>query len=310
MSRIIITLALFFLSLGVGAQQSLSSEDVLKMRPFVVQGRVVVDYSTIYYEELGKGEPVIFIHDHSLSHCMWDEQFFEFSLRFRAIRYDLRGYGDSSSQIEYVQFTHAEDLISLMDALSIDKAHIIGLGFGGSVAADMLAGYPERVSSAVLVSGNLRNVPGPSQPIPAAGTSKRDLKVTKQKDTDKDKLRQKRLNELLKTAGSKREEIREFLTLMIEQWDVWQAFHKEARVLGGLDTIETLKEKRPSVPVLVVEGKAKGNTYSDKPEILNYLPAGKIVLLNDCGQLLNMEQPEAFNRAVLDFIDSVVALDI
>lgn len=305
--RIIIILALFFSSAGVGAQQSLSSEDILKMRLNVVQGRIEADYSTIYYEELGQGEPVILIHDHSLSNCMWDAQFYAFSSRFRVIRYDLRGYGDSSSQIEYIQFTHAEDLITLMDALGIDKAHIIGLGLGGSVATDMLAWYPERVFSAVLASGNLQKIPGPSQSMPAAGTSKRDLKVAKQKETDKDKIRQKRLNELLKTAGSKREEIREQLTLMIEQWDVWQAFHKEAHVLGGLDTYEIVKEKQPGIPVLVVEGKSKGNTNSNAPEVLNYLPSGKLLLLNDCGRLLNMEQPEAFNRSVLDFIDSVIS---
>lgn len=274
------------------------------MRQHVVQGCVVTDYSTLYYEELGKGEPVILIHDHSLSNLMWEQQFYNLSQNYRMIRYDLRGYGESSSQIEYIHFTHAEDLIALMDALNLNKAHVIGLGMGGSVATDMLTWYPERVSSAVLVSGNLEKIPGPSQPMLPAGSSKKDLKFVKQKETDKDKVRQKRLNEILKTAGSQRDNIREPLSVMIQTWDVWQAFHKEARVLGGLDTYETLKEKRPRIPVLIVEGRAKGNTPSDTKEILNMLPLSKFILLEDCGQLLNMEQPEAFNQMVLDFIDS------
>ncbi|NDV81053.1 alpha/beta hydrolase [Bacteroides sp. 51] len=278
------------------------------MRQYVVQGRVATDYSTLYYEELGEGDPVILVHDHSLSNLMWEQQFYTLSQKYRMIRYDLRGYGESSSQIEYVHFTHAEDLIALMNALSLEKAHLVGLGMGGSIATDMLAMYPERVSSAVLASGNLEKIPGPSQPVLPAGSSKKDLKTVKQKETDKDKIRQKRLNEILKTAGSQRENIREPLSAMIQAWDVWQAFHKEARILGGLDTYETLKEKRPQIPVLIVEGKAKGNAYSHTTEILNILPLSKFILLEDCGRLLNIEQPEAFNQIVLDFIDSTAPL--
>ena len=308
MKRIVIILTFFLLGTRLYAQTLLSPETIKEMRQYVVQGRVVTDYSTLYYEELGDGDPVILIHDHSLSNLMWEQQFYALSQNYRMIRYDLRGYGESSPQIEYIHFTHAEDLIALMNALNLDKAHLIGLGMGGSIATDVLAMYPERVSSAVLVSGNIEKIPGPSQPLLPAGSSKKDLKVVKQKETDKDKIRQKRLNEILKTAGSQREKIREPLDAMIRAWDVWQVFHKEARMLGGLDTCEMLKEKRPQIPVLIVEGKAKGNTRSDTTEILSVLPLGKFILLEDCGRLLNMEQPEAFNRLVLDFIVSTAPL--
>ena len=55
------------------------------------------------------------------------------------IRYDLRGYGISSSQTEDYQFTHAVDLVTLMDSLHIKIAHIVGLSLGGFITADMLA---------------------------------------------------------------------------------------------------------------------------------------------------------------------------
>ena len=62
---------------------------------------------------------------------MWDEQFAEFAKEYRVIRYDLRGYGASSSQTEDYQFTHVQDLVTLMDSLHIRKAHIVGLSLGG-----------------------------------------------------------------------------------------------------------------------------------------------------------------------------------
>lgn len=307
MKQIVAVLTFFLLGTRLVAQTPLPLETIEKMRPHVVQGRVVADYSTLYYEELGAGEAVVLIHDHALSHLMWESQFYALSRHFRTIRYDLRGYGESSSQVEYLHFTHAEDLVALLDALNLPKVHLIGVGMGGAVATDMLAEHPERVLSAVLVSGNLVKIPGPSEPLLPAGSSKKDLKTVQPNETNKEKIRQKRLNELLKTAGSRREDIREPLSEMIRAWDVWQAFHKEARLLGGCDTYEALKEKRPPVRVLVVEGQAKRNPRSDATEILGLLPSSRFVRLEDAGHLLTMEQPEAFNQLVLEFLPSTAS---
>lgn len=83
-------------------------------QPQIKSGYVKVPEGSLYYEEAGTGEPLVFIHGHSLDHRMWDEQFLEFAKNYRTIRYDLRGYGISSRQTEDFQFTHAEDLIALM----------------------------------------------------------------------------------------------------------------------------------------------------------------------------------------------------
>ena len=97
----------------------------------VKQGRINVGNGSLYYEEAGQGEPIIFVHGHSLDHRMWDEQFLVFAKKYHVIRYDLRGYGISSSQTEDYQFMHVEDLVTLMDSLHIKKAHIVGLSLGG-----------------------------------------------------------------------------------------------------------------------------------------------------------------------------------
>lgn len=268
------------------------------------QGRVGVLRGSLYYEEQGSGEPVILIHGHSLDRRMWDGQFSELARHYRVIRYDMRGYGKSTPQTENFQFTHAEDLIVLMDSLHIDKAHIIGLSLGGEVGADMVGWFPERVRSAVLVSGNLRLTPGPSQPMRGAEAARYDEKIARNKAIGVDELKRRWFRRLMNMGGSRRERMRDALWTMIEEWDAWQSYHKEVRTVAGLDAFARLKKNRPAIPVLIVEGRAPGNHFSTRPEMLKYLPKGRLKVIDDCGHMLNMERPAEFNKVVLDFLST------
>ena len=232
---------------------------------------------------------------------MWEEQFDAFARHYRTIRYDVSGYGRSSEQVEGVQFTHAVDLIRLMDALGIEQAHLVGLSMGGFIGADMLGCTPERVRSAVLASGNIRRSPGPSTPMDEEEAARRDREIAELKAKGVDVMKRGWFEGLMQSAGTQRERMREPLWQMISDWSAWQPLHKEARVIVGLDTWQALRERRPEVPVLPVEGNAPGNRYSEHPEILDDLPHGRQVILEDCGHMLNMEQPKAFNEAVLRF---------
>lgn len=270
--------------------------------PALAQGYVKVPRGSLYYEERGSGEPLILIHGHSLDRRMWDEQFAEFARHYRVIRYDMRGYGKSSSQTEDFQFTHAEDLIVLMDSLHISRAHIVGLSLGGEVGADMLGWFPDRVKSAILVSGNARLSAGPSQPMSAAEHQRYDEKIARNRAMGVDALKRRWFNQLMKMGGSCRERMRAPLWEMIDGWDAWQSFHKEVRTVAAMDAFVQLKKTRPQIPVLILEGRAPGNWYSSHPEMLKYLPNGRLKVINDCGHMLNMERPVEFNKVVLDFI--------
>lgn len=268
------------------------------------QGRIGVPRGSLYYEEQGSGEPVILIHGHSLDRRMWDGQFGELARRYRVIRYDMRGYGKSTPQAENFQFTHVEDLIVLMDSLHIDKVHIIGLSLGGEVGADMVGWFPERVRSAVLISGNLRLTPGPSQPMRGAEAARYDEKIARNKAMGVNELKRRWFRRLMNMGGSRRERMRDALWTMIEEWDAWQSYHKEVRTVAGLDAFARLKKNRPAIPVLIVEGRAAGNHFSAHPEMLKYLPKGRLKVIDDCGHMLNMERPAEFNKVVLDFLST------
>lgn len=279
--------------------------EILKGNSLVIkQGRINVGNGSLYYEEAGQGEPIIFVHGHSLDHRMWDEQFSVFAKKYHVIRYDLRGYGISSSQTEDYQFMHAEDLITLMDSLRIPKAHIVGLSLGGFITADMLAYFPDRMLSAFLASGNIRKSKGPSEPMTPEEARIRDKEIAALKEKGVDVMKKEWFEGLMKSGGSQRERMRESLWQMIDEWDAWQPLHKEVRVVAGLDAIEKLKKNHPDVPALIVEGHSSSNRFSKEPPILQYLPNGKLKVIDDCGHMLNMERPEEFNAALEEFLKS------
>lgn len=259
----------------------------------------------LYYEEAGEGVPLIFVHGHSLDCRMWDRQFYVFARNYRTIRYDLRGYGKSSPQSEDYQFTHVEDLVALMDSLHIDKAHIVGLSLGGYIGTDMLGWFPERMLSAVLASGNLRKSKGPSQPMTSDEAALRDKEISDLKARGIDAMKKEWFDGLVASGGTLRDSIREPLWKMINDWDAWQPLHKEVRVTAGMDAFEELKKKRPEVPVLILEGRSENNRFPEHPEILDYLPNAKMMVIDDCGHMLNMERPKEFNKILNEFLSGL-----
>lgn len=257
----------------------------------------------LYYEVQGSGSPVILLHGHSLDTRMWDEQYKAFAKKHRVVRFDFRGYGRSSEQTETFQFTHMKDLLTVMDSLHISRAHIVGLSMGSFVAADLLALHPERIISCTMASGGMKTYKGPSEPMDSIESAQRDKKIAALKEYGVEKMKKEWLEQLIASGGSKRERMRKPLKAMIDTWTAWQPLHKEVRVIEAHDSEVVFRSHKTMVPTLVLTGGAevKGKPY--RPWELDYLPNGTQQVLPDCGHMMNMEQPEAFNNAVLTFIE-------
>jgi pimeloyl-ACP methyl ester carboxylesterase len=131
---------------------------------------------------------------------------------------------------------------------------------------------------------------------------KRDEEIAALKVKGVDVMKHEWFEGLMSSGGTRKERMRQPLWEMIDDWDAWQPLHKEVRVVAGLDAYEAIKKNHPTVPTLIVEGKSANNRYSNQPEILKYLPNGKLKVLEDCGHMLNMEQPKAFNAALREFL--------
>ena len=88
----------------------------------------------LYYEETGRGVPVVFVHEFAGDYRAWEPQMRHFGQRYRAIAFNARGYPPSEVPGEvgkYSQARAADDIASVMDALNISQAHVVGLSMGG-----------------------------------------------------------------------------------------------------------------------------------------------------------------------------------
>ena len=105
------------------------------------------------YDEAGSGPPLLLLHAGIADRRMWDDVLPLLSERFRVIRPDLRGYGETP--LPDGPFVYAADAAELLRALGIARAHVVGVSMGGSVAVDLALAHPELVDHLVLVGAGL-----------------------------------------------------------------------------------------------------------------------------------------------------------
>src|SRR5258707_15669874 len=104
----------------------------------------------LHVEESGAGTPVIFIHEYAGGYRSWETQLRHFSRQHRCVTYSQRGYPPSdvpSDPARYSQDLARDDVIAVMDALGIDKAHVVGHSMGAYTALHVGIRYPRRCLS-------------------------------------------------------------------------------------------------------------------------------------------------------------------
>lgn len=114
---------------------------------------VAIAGGEIYYEEVGSGEPLIFVSGLNGVARYWQPQVAFFSTRFRVITYDHRGTGSSDKlQREFSIDQMTSELVELMDALGVERAHVVGLSTGGAIAQTLGIVHRTRVNRLVMCS--------------------------------------------------------------------------------------------------------------------------------------------------------------
>jgi len=111
------------------------------------------EQAQLHYELAGDGPPVVLVHAGIADSRMWEPQWQSFVQAHRSVRYDLRGFGES--RLESGAFSHARDLIALLERLEIERAALVGVSLGGRVALEVAVARPELVSALVLVGCGL-----------------------------------------------------------------------------------------------------------------------------------------------------------
>ncbi len=120
-------------------------------------GYAEINEAKIYYEIAGSGIPLVLVHGFSLDRRMWDDQFAFLATEYRVIRYDVRGFGNSTD-VPVQPYSYPDDLMRLMDHIGIEAAHLVGLSMGGAIVVDFAVEHPERVLSLVPVDAPLDGV--------------------------------------------------------------------------------------------------------------------------------------------------------
>src|SRR5881227_3896507 len=107
----------------------------------------------LYYEETGKGIPIVFIHEFAGDYRSWEQQVRYFGRYYRCIAVNARGYPPSDVPKDlaaYSQERARDDIRAVLDALDIEKAHIVGLSMGAFAALHFGFAYPARARSLVI----------------------------------------------------------------------------------------------------------------------------------------------------------------
>ena len=125
-------------------------------------GYLDVDGGRLYFEVEGRGDPLLLIHAGVANLRMRDEQVPIFAEQHRVIRYDTRGFGRTTT--EDVPYSNRRDIRQLLDHLGVERAAVLGISRGGSIATDFTLEFPERVWGLILVAaglGGLKTDPAP-----------------------------------------------------------------------------------------------------------------------------------------------------
>lgn len=129
--------------------------------------QAAVNGITVKYELTGPENAPVIVCSHCLAGSMgiWDPQMADLENKYRVLCYDVRGHGGSSAPDEaYTMEMLASDIFGLMDVLSIDRVHFMGISMGGMIGQTLALMHPERVSSLILCDTTCM-VPEAMQPV-------------------------------------------------------------------------------------------------------------------------------------------------
>ncbi len=269
--------------------------------PENTSGYAEINGARMYYEVAGDGMPVVFVHAGVADRRMWDDQFPVFAERYRAIRFDMRGFGNTEPvAAEYA--TH-DDLHALLQVLGVERAYLIGCSMGGGTCMDFALEHPDMAAALVMVGsgpvGLDLDVPMPAKfaEIEAAaknGEWEKFLELQTQVWFDGEGRAPSDVNQAARAKMAAMN--RNALALSRHAQGQYKAMQPTAA--------ERLEELR--LPVLVVYGDRDIPYIQAAAKVMGeHIAGAKVVLMPNTAHLPNMERPDEFNQIVLNFFHDI-----
>ncbi len=264
------------------------------------------DGTRIYYEETGSGTPLAFLHEYAGDHRSWRDAVRRFSRDYRCITIAARGYPPSDvpdNDAAYGQDIANRDVIAVLDAAGVDRAHVVGLSMGAYTTLQLTIHFPERLVSAV-----------------AAGAGAGALKATRQQFLAEAAAsaaameRATRLDARQIGLGPTRVQLQNKDPL---GWQTMIDHLAEHPPRGAAKVLRNVQGRRPSLydleaelravttPVLLIVGDEDEPCLDPNLFMKRIMPAARLAMLPGSGHVLNYEEPARFNELVGTFLASV-----
>lgn len=258
----------------------------------------------IEYSQAGSGPPIVFLHAFPLTHEMWQTQFETLQNEYSIVAPDLRGFGGTSSfegtaSIEQM----ARDVNDLLDALGISEPIVLcGLSMGGYAALNFTHHYPQRLRGLVLCDTR-------AEADTDEAKEKRNANIEFVKQNGAAALVEKVLPALL--GETTRRENSE----LVEQVREWGSAAPVSTLVAALEALRDRTDATPwlsqiKVPTLLIFGEEDALAPTAVIETLhNGITGSKLEKIPQAGHLSNLENPAAFNAALLEFLQGLASID-
>jgi len=258
----------------------------------------------LYYEEAGKGVPIVFVHEFAHSLHSWERQMRHFSRRYRCIAFNARGYPPSdvpASSSQYSQAIAADDIASVMRELGVRSAHIIGCSMGGYATLHFGLRYARRARSLTVIGAGYGSDP--------------DKRAQFLRDTEVMARRFEALGtpEAIKVyqIGPARVQLQNKDPRGFREFCEEFAAHS---ALGSANTLRGVQARRPTlyslarglahmkVPTHIISGDEDNNCLEPGLFIKRVCPAARLTVVPATGHAVNIEEPDLFNRLTDEFL--------
>jgi pimeloyl-ACP methyl ester carboxylesterase len=261
----------------------------------------------LYYEECGSGTPVVFVHEFAGDHRSWEPQMRHFSRRYRCISYNARGYPPSDVPEDFERYSQErarDDILSVLDGLNIDRAHIVGLSMGGFATLHFGMVHSKRALSLTVCGCGY------------GAHAEHRATFQEQARALAKRMRDEGMQKIAATYGHSAGR----LQLRDKDPRGFAEFEKqfgEHSALGSSNTMLGYQARRPSLydltaemknitaPLLVIAGDEDDQTLEPGLLIKRTLPGAGLCVLPRSGHILNLEDPALFNHLVEDFFRQV-----
>lgn len=255
--------------------------------------------SSIAYEDVGSGAPLLLVHGHPFDRSMWAPQVRALEAERRVVTPDLRGYGESSVTPGKVTFEeHAADLASLLDALGIDRVVLGGLSMAGQIVLEFWFRYPERVR-ALILADTFAQLDTPE--------------AKQQRLTTADRLEREGMDGYAEGVLSKMiapSTIREQPAVASHVLRMMKSTSPQ----GAAASLRGRAERRDyvphlpriAVPVLIVVGEEDVFTpVGDAERMHGAIPGSRLEIVERAGHIPNLEQASRFNQLLASWLGTI-----